>query len=312
MAGYKVVLRILLILIILGAIGFGIWYFAFGGFSDSLAPYKTYKSVSQSEERSYILGLSEDTDKMNRLKSCGVNGTEFSNCYACFITQELCINEVGEELFFVNSKAKNKNAVEQKYNAYFNALKNSFNEFKAFEEAYSRYTSEDSSEGTMISDWEQTKLSEQAPKAFEKFKVLTQKAYELNSVCFDYVINYCLGGSAYGSLKFAMLDAIKWQSDVLYQAIKDENSTSISAYKTNLENAKVCYNNQKVTNFNNSFNKLNVAYSFRHDYFELKEKDKKEFFESSDKKTLINNMTNQFIKTSFSEIYTILAMGEAL
>lgn len=312
MAGYKVVLRMLLILIILGAVGFGIWYFAFGGFSNNLAPYKTYKSVSQSEERSYILSLGEDAEKMNRLKSCGVDGTEFSSCYLCFVTQELCINEVGEELFFINSQAKNKKAVEQKYNAYFSSLKDTFNEFKSFEEAYSRFTREDSSEGTMISDWEQTKLSEQAPKAFEKFNILTQKAYELNSVCFDFVINSCLGGNVYGSLKYGMLDAIKNQSDVLYQAIKDENSSVISAYKTNLENVKTCYNNQKVTNFNNSFNKANVAYSFRHDYFELKEKDKKEFFESSNKKALINGMTSQFIKTCYSEIYTILAMGEAL
>ncbi len=300
MAGYKVVLRAFAIILVLGIIGFGIFYFVSGGFQDAKASYKAHKSMTKSDEYAYMQNLEEE--KISRLthyvKSDENALNNFKNEYQSYITLDFAINEMGDDLYFATKNAKNKKSLDSKYSSLKSALNKVYSEFEVFDKSYNAYTNANSSGGTVITAWEEEELCKLAPNVFEAMKNLSKKAYDLSSVSFNFVVTNLLNGSTVGSLKYSMLSAITGQSRAFYEQLHNiegltgEQIGNLKQYALNAVNK---YKLQKSANFADELNIEKDEYAFKHIYSLIAEEEKSQLFASANKQEYVNSLTGGHI-----------------
>lgn len=307
MAGYKIVLRILLVLLVVGGAGFLIYYFASGGFSKATDTYMAYKNFETSKEKALFDEKTNDASFMGQLETYNDESLKFEGYYECYMTQELVFSEIGDALYFSPKKAKNKKALEKKIASYYGALKNCVGKLEIFEKALNDYSGENSDAGSSFSSWEESKFRELAPVVTEAMKNLAIKAYEVNRLCFDYVRNSCLGGSTYGSLKYTMLEAIKEQSNALREVFDDQNTniTSFSALANYNKTARQSYLSQKESNFSDGVNESSPYYGFRNNYHTLTTEEKSEFFKSTNKSSFVSGKSGS-LKDNLTQICNVM------
>ena len=311
MAGYKVMIRVLAIIIVLGVIGFGIFYFVSGGFSNARASYETYKTISGSNERAYLQNL--DSAKVTRLSNYSSrvdgkkNATTFNNYLEAYISLDLVLMEMGDELYFAPKKANNKKTVDSRYNDYKNALQATYKQFKVFDDSYNDYISAASADGTSISSWEDEQLLALAPKVYDSMSNLVKKAYSLNGVCFNFIVENCLGKSTYGNLKYAMLEAIRGQAMVLVEKIGENVAvTDIKAYAEDCDKAVKKYKNEKVLGFSSELDNSSTQYAFKNSFYSLKDSEKKDCYQNSNKQQLIDNMNASEYKQKLEQMCLVM------
>lgn len=304
MAGYKVLLRTLAVIIILGLVGFGIYYVVVGGFSNAHASYSVHKQIENSEEEAYMQNL--DNDKIVRLSTYGVDGNSFKNYYNAYLCLDYVINETGDDLYFAPKSAQEKRDLDGKYSSYFNAIKTAYKDFYVFDESYSAYKSADSAGGEVLTSWEEAQLSNLAPTVFLSMKNLATKAYELSDVNYNFVVKYCLGGSTYGNLKYTMLQAINGQTNVLFESIEAGQQTEINAYANYSTNAVQRYKNEKASNFSSELNTSSNQYAFKHMFYNLNNEELSNCYKSTNKQTYVNSLTESSYKTSLQKICTVM------
>ncbi|MBR1926110.1 MAG: hypothetical protein IJ837_04620 [Clostridia bacterium] len=307
MAGYKIVLRVLLVLLLVGGVGFLLYYFAFGGSSKATDAYMAYKNFETSKEKALFDEKTNNESFMNNLKMYNNESLRFEGYYECYMTQELVFSEVGDALYFSPKKAENKKTLEKRISSYYGALKNCAGKLEIFDKALIDYSSENSDAGTTFSSWEEGQLRGLLPVVNEAMKNLAIKAYEVNCYSLDYARNSCLGGNTYGSLKYTMLDAIKEQSNALREAFDDESVdiTSFSKLTTYNQTARKSYLYQKENNFVDGVDVSSACYSFRNNYYTLTNEEKSEFFKAVDKASLVSKKTGS-LKDSLTQICDVM------
>ena len=310
MPGYKIVLRVIAVLLVVGVVGFFIYYFAVGGFASAEA-YKSYRKIEASTEKTYFDQKTNDDEFMNLLNFYDADNSKFNGYFQCYLAEELVFFEVGDSLYFSPKKAKNKKKLEKKIAKYYDELKNCVGKIKVFETALSEYSSENSDAGTAFSTWEESKLRELSPVVTEAMKNLAIKACDVNSLCFNYARDVCLGGSTYGSLKYTMLDAIKEQARVLCEAFDDQNTslTSFNALATHTQKARNSYLTQKASDFAQGIVEPSDYYNFRSNYYSVTDADKNEFFKSPDKVSFANSKSGD-LKTYLEQINRVMGWSE--
>ncbi len=301
MAGYKVMLRAIAIIIVLGIVGFSIYYVVSGGFQDARASYKTHASMTNSDEYAYMKNLEDD--KISRLTHYVKDDenalNNFNNEYKCYIALDFVINEMGDDLYFAPKNAKNKKSLDSKYSSLKSALKKTYKEFEVFDQSYNAYTNENSASGTTISAWEEQELCKLAPNVFDAMKNLSKKAYDLSSVSFDFVVAHCLNGSIDGSLKYSMLSAINGQARAYYEKIHNANELTgeqIGNLKQYAVNGVNKYKAQKAANFADELNTSSNEYAFKIGYNLIEETEKAELFASANKQEYVNSLTGGHIE----------------
>ena len=306
MPGYKVMLRVLAIIIVLGIIGFGIFYFVSGGFSNAKATYNTFSAIQKSEENAYMQQI--DDSKVDLLSSFNHEnesnvteyGFKFRKYYQTYLSFNYVLGEIGEELYFATKKGKELDA---KYNSFYASLKKVYGDFKTFDESYNTYKSQNSAGGTSLTSWEENELAKLAPMVFSSTQNLAQEAYNLSGVCYDYVVKNCLGGSAYGNLKYTMLKAINGQTMVLFDATHEgKNVSDLNSYLTYMTNALNKYKNEKSSNFSSELNTSSAQFEFKHVFYTLSSEELTNLYQSTNKTEYVGSLTgnnkNALQKTS--------------
>ena len=249
---------------------------------------------------------------MNQLNTYDAENSKFEGYFKCYLAEELVFFELGDSLYFSPKKAKNKKKLEKKIAKYYNELKNCVGKIKVFETALSEYSSENSDAGSEFSTWEQGQLRGLSPVVTEAVKNLAIRAYDVNSLCFDYARDVCLGGSTYGSLKYTMLDVIKEQAKVLREVFDDQNTnlSSFNALATYTQKARISYLTQKASDFHQGIEEPSNYYKFRNDYYSITDADKSEFFKSSNKASFVASKSDGNLKTSLQQIIEVMGWSE--
>ncbi len=313
MAGYKVMLRIFAIIIILGVVGFGIYFFAFGGFSNSKAAYSTHKELENSEARTYLRSIDTTSEQMilignyGSVEQDGDDYVYFSHNVKAYIALDYVLNEMGDELYYAPKNASGKKQVESKYSAFSSATKEAHNAFKVFFDSYSLYKSVGSAQGESLSEWEQNQLSGFAKKVYPAVGNLVQKAYELNVVCFDYIVKNCYSKSVVGNLKFAMLDATRGQAMTYREAIVSRSELAkLDAYSVYCKKAIEAYKNEKSALFDNELYASNPEFAFKNSFFTLSGESLKKVYQSTNKQEFVDSLQEGAYKSTVNEICTVM------
>lgn len=313
MAGYKVMLRIFAIVLVLAAIGFGIFYFVAGGFSNSRAAYGTHREIAKSESRAYIRSLTPGSDQMvllgnyGSVEQDGSNYVYFANYLTIYSSLDYVLNEMGDELYFSPKKASNKGAVESRYEVFQRATNDCYQAFKVFYDSYDQYTSENSSQGAVLTEWERSQLSGFARKVYPTVANLAKAAYDLNDICYDYIIASCYNGKVDGNLKFAMLDVVREHAMAYYDCIVEKKPMSdLNAYNNQSKQAVQAYKNEKSSNFNNELNAASTQYAFKHSFFELGKETKNAIYKSTNKQQFVDSLPDGAYKQSAQQMCTVM------
>ena len=304
MPGYKIVLRILIVVIILGLLGFLIYFLA-GGFNNRLSTYENYQNIKNSEENTVL--EEHLTAGSNFVANVNTYQSSFSDWLSCYLSQELLIYEMGDNLYFVDADA-NRAEVDGALNSYREKISSTSQSIETFLDRQNYFTSSSSDEGTALTEAERTSLVLLAGTAFERLKEQVQVMYNLNNILFPFVVDNCLGGNVDASLKYGILYALLEQSNLLYNNL--EENTQIDLMITENENAREVYINEKASDFISVATNGSSAANFVDAMINLSSETKSEFFASTDKSTYAERQSPA-IQTNLENILTFLGWGGA-
>lgn len=291
MPGYKVVLRILLIALILGGIGVLI-YFLVGGFSNTKTAHNVYANIKESNDYAYVQERLDDSTDIYSV----VNGqvADFSKWYDCYKSQTLVFEEFGQTLYFSEKKVGRE--MSGKVDDFLGDVKNTKNEIEVLKERKT-YFEEHGSE-------DQSQLKVLAEKVANKFYAQTKTLSSLNEMIVDFALKNTLKSEA--SLKYTMLEIVHTQSKLLLNYIQSEKTEDLNLVLNENKQARSSYLTQKQTNFQNqaiqNTNEFNMMLTFK----DIDKSLKQEFLNSSNKQSFINKRSpNQ--QTIFG--YVMKVMG---
>ncbi len=300
MPGYKVVLIILLVLSILGGIGFTIYYIITGGNDNSLSTFETYSKQFESEQNIYLeenLGKSEYSEFFDE---------EFAFWFECDRLEKLVYNELSVNLCFAERKANKKGELEAKINEYANQQKATFEKLKIFIERKNYFETESSANGTNISEGERTQLKNLATDVKVKFKSQVNLLCDINKMLVPFVQNSCLKTSFDSSLKYSILNVAFFHSNY-YNSLLNEDKM-LSVVYDDAENILKTYNqaNQQnflgQTDFNSADSQFLVGLNF------LTDEIKSEFF-NTENKQIYKNAQGSLLKINLEYIINYFSFG---
>ncbi len=307
MPGYKIVLRILIFLILFGVLAFLIYFLA-GGFNNRLSTYENYQNIKNGEQNAVLKQhLTEGSDFV---ASVNTYQDSFSDWLSCYISQELLIYEMADNLYFVNDDA-NRSEVDSALNSYKDKIANTSQSIETFLDRQSYFSSPSSSGGEELTSEELESLGSLADTVYDSLQGQVAVMYNLNNILFPFVVENCLGGKIDASLKYGILYSLLQQSNLLYNNL--EKNTQTDSMIIENENAREVYTNEKAKFFMSATTSGSNALSFVDAMIYLSDKaeTKTSFFASTDKRTYAERQSPE-IQTNLENILTFLGWGGAL
>ncbi len=272
MPGYKVVLRILIVALILGGIG-ALIYFIVGGVTNTKTAHNVYTSVKNSNDYAYIQqNFSQSSDAYAVIDS---NDAHFEKWYSCYKSQALIFNEFGETLYFSEKKVRRE--MSGKVDEYLQNLKNTK---VAIENLLERKAYFDSQGITNY-----TQLEPLANIVKDNFYKQIKTLSSFNFYVIDFALETAIKNDA--SLKHTMLEILYAQANLLLDNLQNGNETNIALCFDENKDAFDSYNNQKEQNFRNQSIQGTNEFNMMLTYDTLRTDQKSAFLNSPDKQSFI-------------------------
>lgn len=248
MPGYKIFFRGFLIVLVLAGIGVGVYFLiTIGG--GRLSTFNLYNEIQNSEDNQTLEeNMSAEDTFVVWAKG---NDSLFNKVYSYYVAQKLVMDELGYNLYFVDDDSEGRGDLEQALYEYNTAMKSASVKVELFMERKAYFESAGSEAGATLSADEITELKNIIVSAREKILIEVNKMNEVNGLLVPFVMQYCLGGNVSGSLKYSLLDAIYYQSDLLGYCLGNAEiaANDLNDVLKDTERAVTMYGTQKADNF---------------------------------------------------------------
>lgn len=273
--GYKIVLRILLILLVAGGIGTLVFYFT-GGFENNKKAYELCgNNLNQTQTTYFNENYKKGSDAYYFSKA---NITNFEKWYNAYESEKCVFDQLMPKLYFSSSNSKDLNG---RISNYFNNLFQTSRHIQIFLEKKAIFD-----EGGLSSD-EITRLIPLANNTFVQFKSQVKQMSLMNNSLIDFTKKYCVG-SGEASLKETMIFLLQSQADVLITCL-DNPSENLNKVTSDNNNGILKFTNLEANNFlkqtEEGSNEFNLVLTFD----KITQKNKTNFLKAEDK--------DQFLET---------------
>jgi len=290
MPGYKIFFRILLVLVILGGIGYGIFYLVTLG-NDRLSTFNIYNEMTNSDaNQSLNESMSSDDTFVIFANS---NDSEFADIYSYYNAQKLVLGEMAYNLYFAGNNSEEKVDVESALREYETAMKETNSKVELFLDRKAYFESASSIEGITLSASEIDQLKEIEILARGKLLLQTEELDELNGLLYPFIVENCLGGNISGSLKYSMIDAIYYQSNLLGNCLESDTvvTSELNDAVADNDRAVALYKLEKSDNFIQQGVVDSVEANFVLGYNSMTSNVKVNFFNAYDKELFIESQS---------------------
>ena len=282
MPGYKIFFRVFLILIVVGGIATGIYFLVTLG-GGRLSTFNLYNEIEDSEDSQLLEeNMGEEDDFVGWAIG---NDPLFSDVYSYYVSQKLVLDELSYNLYFADERAEGKSELETALYEYNTAMKSASVKVKLFIDRKAYFESASSIDGVNLSTDEIVELKEIVTLAREKILIQINEMNDLNGLLLPFVVQYSLGGNVSGSLKYSMLDAIYYQSDLLGNCLANTEITTddLNDVVADTDRAVDMYAFQKASNFIAQGEEGSEEANFVLGYNSIEDSTKTGFFSAYDK-----------------------------